>query len=70
MRVLGSISTERSEPRQDDQHDAQTVPKRERRMDEELLGESLASVLGLDNVVDLGDGGGDEKGEDEGSDVP
>lgn len=70
VRVRRRISTERRESRQDDQDDAQTVPEREGSVNEEFLGDGLASVLGLDDVVDLRDGGGDEEGEDEGGDVP
>jgi hypothetical protein len=70
VRVLGGIPTERGESRQDDKHDAQSVPKRERSVNEQLLGEGLASVLGLDDVVDLGDGGRDKEGKDERGDVP
>lgn len=70
VRVLGGIPAESRESGQDDEHDAQAVPERERSMNEQLLGEGLASVLGLDDVVDLGYGGRDEEGEDERGDVP
>jgi hypothetical protein len=70
VRVLRRIPTERRESGQDDQDDAQSVPEREGSVNEEFLGDGLASVLGLDDVVDLGYGGRDEEGEDERGDVP
>lgn len=65
-------SPERLEPAQDDQDQAPSVPQRKGRVDEQFVGDRLlaAGFRGLDGVVDLGDGGADEEGEDEGGDVP
>lgn len=38
-------------------------------MHKDLIRESLSLVILLDDIVDVGDGGGDEEGEDEGDDV-
>lgn len=70
VRVLRRIPTERRKSGQDDQDDAQSVPEREGSVNKQLLGDGLASMLGLDDVVDLGYGGRDEQGEDERGDVP
>jgi hypothetical protein len=41
-------------------------------MDEQFVGDGLLTTgfRGFDGIVDLGDGGADEEGEDEGGDVP
>lgn len=63
---------ERLEPAQDDQDQAPSVPQRKGGVNEQFVGDRLLTTgfRGFDGIVDLGDGGADEEGEDESGDVP
>lgn len=69
MRV--HVPPKRLESTQDHQNQRVGVPQAERQVEDDLVrGGGVAGFGGLDGVVDLGDGGGDEEGEDKGGDVP
>jgi len=67
--VVDSIDAKGLEGGEDDEDGGPAVVEREGEMDPELVVDVLAAVGALDDVVDVGDGGGDEEGKDKGDDV-
>jgi len=67
--VVEGVDAERVEACDEDQEGGESVPDREGEVDPELIVDVLGGVMFLDDVVDVGDGGADEEGEDEGDDV-
>ena len=67
--VVGRIDTEGLKCGQKHEDSGPPVPHGEGQVHEQFIGDGLGGVVLLDDVVDLGDGRGDQKGEDESDDI-
>jgi len=67
--VVRSVHAERFKSSEENQDGCPSVIEGERKMDEEFVPKFLAFVIFLDDVVDMGDGAGNEECKDERNDV-
>jgi len=67
--VMESVDTESIETGDEDEEGREAVPYREGQMDPKFIVNVLGRVMLLHNVIDVGDGGANQEGEDEGEDV-
>ena len=67
--MLGRVNTKRLKRGQNHENGGPPMPHGERQMHEQFIANGLGGVILLDDVIDLGDRGGDEKGKDESGDV-
>jgi len=67
--MLSLIDTERLKGSQEDKNGAPPMPHGKRQMNEQLIANGLGGVILLDDVVNVADGRGNQKGKDESGDV-
>jgi len=67
--MLVRIDTKRLKSGQEDENGGPPMPHGERQVNEQLIADGLGGVILLDDVVNVADGRGNQKGKDESDDV-